>query len=444
MRPINRRDFLGAAAVGAVTGTVSGQQRRGATRPTPSGQARPKDPNRRLGLGLIGCGWYGMVDLKAALQVGGVNVLALCDVDSDHLNNSAAEVAKMQTAAPKTFKDYRQLLEVPGLDAVIIASPPHWHALQFIAACQKGLDIYCEKPLSYDLREGRAMVNAAERARNIVQVGFQRRNSMATTQAADYIRGGHAGRIVQVDAQINYAAKPLDTTIQAPPASLDWDAWCGPAPKLPYSPNIGHIAWRLEAAYGNGHLVDWGIHWIDSVRRVLGATVPKSVQAMGGIYELKGKISTPDVLTAFFEFEQCPVVWRHRLWGAAELEPSLSNSAVFYGEKETVLITDDRWAVYPPGKGDQKKVIQAQTPKMDVLHMANFLEAARTRQKPVCDTVDGYYSTATVQLAMISFQVGSRVSWDSLKEQVLENPAANRLLKRNYRAPYRHPADSFA
>jgi predicted dehydrogenase len=329
MKPINRRDFIGAAAIAASGSAVSAQQRRGTNPPAPSPQARAKDPNRRLGIGLIGCGWYGMVDLKAALQVGGINVVALCDIDSEHLVKSAAEVGKLQTAAPKTFKDYRQLLEVPGLEAVIIATPPHWHALQFIAACQKGLDIYCEKPLSYDLREGRAMVHAAQLARNIVQIGFQRRNSMASTQAADYIRGGYPGRIVQVEARINYSAKPADTTVQAPPASLDWDAWCGPAPKLPYSPNIGHISWRLEAAYGNGHLVDWGIHWIDGIRRILGASIPKSVQAMGGIYELKGKISTPDVLTALFDFEECPVVWTHRLWGAAELDPTLSNCALF-------------------------------------------------------------------------------------------------------------------
>jgi len=452
MKFINRRHFLGTASVAAVS-TALAQRRARPTgqAPAPAPQtskpaARPitRDPNRRLGVGLIGCGWWGMQDLKAALQVGGINVVALCDVDSEHLQTSAAEIQKQQGSAPKTFKDYQELLAAPGLEAVIIATPPHWHALPFIAACEKGLDIYCEKPLAYDIREGRAMVNAATQSKNVVQVGFQRRQSLATIQAGEYIRAGHAGRIVQVHAQINYTAQPRDTNIQNPPASLDWGLWCGPAPKLPYTPNIGHLAWRLEAAYGNGHLVDWGIHWIDAIRTILRANEPKSVQAIGGIYQLKDKITTPDMLTAHFEFEQCPVTWSHRLWGASEYANDLNNCALFYGEKETVYVADERWAVIPKGKDEPRKQVDASTPKMSILHMANFLEAVRTRQKPVCEVLDGFYSTATVQLGMIAYRAGTKIEWDSQKEQIIDNPAAADLVKRPYRAPYKHPGDSFS
>jgi len=385
-----------------------------------------------------------VLDLKAALQVGGVDVLGLCDVDSDHLQTGAAEVQKLQGHPAKTYKNYRDLLATPGLDAVIIATPPHWHALPFIAACEKGIDIYCEKPLAYDIREGRAMVNAATQAKRVVQIGFQRRNSLATTQAAEYIKGGHAGRIVQVHAQINYTAQPKDTAIQKPPASLDWDLWCGPAPVLPYNPNIAHMVWRLEAAYGNGHLVDWGIHWIDAVRTILGATMPESVQAMGGLYSLKDKITTPDVLSAQFDFAQCPVTWSHRIWGASEYAPDLNNCAMFYGEKETVYIADDKWAVIPKGKDAPRKVIDAPPGNLSMLHMANFLEAVRTRQKPVCDVLDGYNSTATVQLAMLAYRAGTKIKWDGQKEQVLDNPTAAAMVKRPYRPPYKHPGDSFS
>ena len=274
---LNRRQFLAsaggaAAAHDAVFGTAQ---------------------DRRLKLGLIGCGWYGMVDLKAAFAAGGVECLALCDVDSTHLNDSAAEVGKLQGLSPKTFKDYRDLLDVSGLDAVIIATPPHWHALMFIDACKKGLAVYEEKPLSYDVREGRAMVDAAAKAGNVVQVGFQRRQAANIRAAREYIRSGRAGRIVQTDVQIHYHAQPRDNTPQEPPASLDWDAWCGPGPKLPFSPNLAPKTWRLEEAYGNGHLVDWGIHLIDAIRFTLGAEAPASVTASGGIYELQGKITTP-------------------------------------------------------------------------------------------------------------------------------------------------------
>jgi predicted dehydrogenase len=284
------------------------------------------------------------------------------------------------------------------------------------------------------------MVNAADAAKRVVQIGFQRRHNIASAQAADYIRQGLAGKIVQVDAQINYTAPLESSVIQDPPASLDWDLWCGPAPKLPYCPNIGHRAWRLEVNYGNGHMVDWGIHWLDAIRRMLGLKAPDTVEAMGGIFRLRDKITTPDVLVAQFEFESLPVIWRHRLWGAVELDPSMNNRAVFYGEKETVLVTDDRWAVMPSGKGSQMKVIEAPPAKPGVLHMMNFLECVRSRQTPICEPLDGYLSTLTPQLGMIAYQVGAKIRWDAQKEQILDNPNANKLLKREYRLPWKHPA----
>lgn len=425
MKKIHRRQFLGAAAGGTLAAT---DLLRGAENP------------QKLKIGLIGCGWYGMVDLKAALKVGGVEFVALCDVDREHLDQNAEETKKLQGTRPKTFKDYRELLEVPGLQALIIATPPQWHALPFIAACRKGLDIYCEKPVAYDIREGRAMVDAARRAGNIVQIGFQRRQSAAIRQAAEYIRGGKAGDIIQVDVHIHYKAGMRDTTPQEPPESLDWDTWCGPAPKLPYSPNIGHFAWRLEAAYGNGHLVDWGIHLVDAVRNVLGETTPRGIQAAGGIYYYKDKITTPDILTVHFDFDRCPVVWSHRIYGAAEYSPEVANGIFFYGEKETVFATDREWIIVPKGKGKKQQVLE---PKMDrsmgVEHMADFLDAVRSRKQPSCPPEDGYRSTATVQLGMIAYHAGAKILWDAKTERITNNTAANSRLKREYRAPWKHP-----
>jgi predicted dehydrogenase len=246
---------------------------------------------------------------------------------------------------------------------------------------------------------------------------------------------------VQVDVQIHYAAKLRDTTVQDPPSSLDWDFWCGPAPKLLYSPNIGHFAWRLEAAYGNGHLVDWGIHWIDAVRRILGEKTPRTVQAMGGLYYLKDRITTPDTLTVHFDFPTCPVTWRHRIWGATEYNPEVSNGMFFYGERETVFVADDRWIVIPREKEGDRRVDAVKTPDMATLHMADFLQAVRTRRSPLCDVEDGFHSTATVQLGMIAYHAGCRIEWDAAAESIPGNPAATRLLKREYRAPWKHPAD---
>ncbi len=427
MKNLNRREFLGTA----VTGTVALSQ-------LPTLAAEVGAEGKKFKLGLIGCGNYGMTDVKAAFKVGGVEVTALCDVDSEHLSKSADEIEKLQGKRPQTFKLYEDLLKTPGLEVVIIATPPHWHALQFIAALDKGLDIYCEKPLAYDVREGRAMVEAAKRAGRIVQIGFQRRHAAALQQARQYIQDGHAGRIVCVEAQIHYNAGTKDPTPQNPPATLDWDLWCGPAPKIPYSPQVGHFNWRLEKTSGQGHLVDWGIHLIDATRWILGETTPRTISACGGLYYLKGKITTPDILTAHFEFEKCPVTWRHRIWGAEEYAPEISNGIFFYGDKETVFVTDNRWIAIPRFKGKERKVTEVNSDS-GKLHMAEFLDAVRTRQQPSCLPEDAYFSTTTVKLAMIAYDVGAKITWDGATEQIVGNPDAAKLLKRDYRAPWQHP-----
>ena len=402
------------------------------------GVLRGAEPDRTLKLGLIGCGWYGLVDVEAAFKVGGVEVLAVCDVDSEHLQGAADKIEKLQGRRPRSFKQYEELLGVEGLEAVIIATPPHWHALQLIAAVGRKLDVYCEKPLAYDFRECQAMAAAAQASGRIVQVGFQRRQSPAFQAVRDYLREGKAGRIVCADAAIHFTAGTKDPTPQPPPASLDWELWCGPAPKIPYSPQVGHKNWRLEQTTGHGHLVDWGIHLIDAARVILGEALPQSVTASGGLYGLKGKITTPDVLTAHFEFASCPLTWRHRLWGAAEYAPEVSNGLFFYGEQETVFVTDDRWVVIPKGKGAERREFKA-TADAGKLHMAEFLNAVRTRQPPGCPVEEGLRSTAAVQWAMIAHETGSRVVWDAARDTVVSNPAAERLLKRDYRLPWAHP-----
>ena len=419
----NRRKFIGtAAAVGAAA---------------LSSKLRADEP-KKLGLGLIGAGWYGNVDAQAALKAGGVEIAAVCDVDSAHLKKSADDYEKAQGKRPQTFKLYQELLDMKGLDAVIIGTPPHWHALQFIAALEKNLDVYCEKPVAYDVREGRAMVDAAKKAGRIVQIGFQRRQSKAFQAVKDFIDAGNAGKIIQVDAQIHYKATPKDAAPQDPPETLDWDLWCGPGPKIPYSPQVGHINWRLEKTSGHGHLVDWGIHLIDGVRKVLGEPAPKRITAAGGLYFLRDKITTPDTLSVQFDFERCPVVWRHRIWGAEEYSPDISNGVFFYGDKATVFATDNRWVAMPIGKPKERQDNKTGG-DAGVDHMKEFLDAVRARKQPSVSIADAYQSTATVQLAMIAYETGLPVEWNAATEQIANNDAGAKLLKRDYRAPYKHP-----
>ena len=427
MTTINRRRFLGSAAAGAAAlgaWRTRAQAADGATLPV-------------VRLGLIGCGWYGGVDLEAAFRAGGVEVVSLCDVDRDHLAQTADKIEKLQGRRPREFKLYGELLDAGGMQAVVIATPPHWHALQFLAALERGLDIYCEKPLAYDIREAQAMLAAADKKPDrVVQIGFQRRQSPAIAQAREFVQGGGIGRPLQADVRIHYAAGLLDTTPQDPPAALDWDLWCGPAPKLPYCPQIGHKAWRLEKEYGHGHLVDWGIHLIDATRWILGAALPRSVQASGALVRYAGKITTPDTMTAWFDFGGVPVTWQHRLWGAQEYDPDTANGILLYGEEGTVFATDNRWVHVPKGKNPERKVVEA---KADLAkeHMADFLDAVRARRDAACPPAEGFRSTAAVKLAMIACDTGTTVAWDE-SANAAAGAAAVRM-KRDYRAPWRHP-----
>ena len=396
---------------------------------------------RKIKIGLIGAGWYGMVDVVAALKTGGVEVTGICDVDSAHLTSSADEIEKLQGIRPKTFKYYHDLLDMKGLEVVIIGTIPHWHALQFIEACNKGLDIYCEKPLAYDVMEGLAMVKAANKAGNIVQIGFQRRQAESFKKVKELIEGGRIGEVHQIVAQIHYNPGPQDTKIQPPPASLDWEEWCGPAPKLDYRPSIGHKSWRLEKEYGNGHLVDWGIHHIDIIRKITGEEMPSEIHAAGGLMALKGQITTPDTLTARFEFQKAPVIWQHRLWGNGDVTREFSNGIFFYGEKGTIFSEDSKVVIFPTGKEAKREDMAIPTPLMQENMVENFLDAVRKRDPGLisCTPEDAFRSTATVQLAMISYNTNSVVRWNKETNEITENQAASALLKREYRGKYIHP-----
>lgn len=419
-----RRVFIGLAAGGAIA-TAGGLRAQG------SGKA--------LRVGIIGVGGYGMVDARAALKCGGVEIASICDVDSAHIDAAVAELEKLQGKKPARYKLYEEMLAAGGMDAVIIATPPHWHALQAIAAVGRGLDVYLEKPIAYDVREGQAIVDAVRRSGRIVQVGFQRRQAEGYRQAAEFIRSGGIGKIVQVDAQIHYKAGTLDPSPKDPPSTLDWDLWCGPGPKIPYSDQVGHKNWRLEHTSGHGHLVDWGIHLIDTVRLMTGASVPKRLVASGGIQRLKGIITTPDTLTAEFEFDEFPLVWRHRLWGATEYDPAVGNGIFFYGESGTVFATDKRWAVVRQKGKDVEREEHEAGGDAGKAHMEDFLTAVRERRQPACPIEEGFKSTATVQLAMIAYETGAPVAWDDVSREIKGNDIGAKLLKREYRKPWVHP-----
>lgn len=396
---------------------------------------------QKIKLGVIGCGWWGGVDLDAAYRVGGVECTAICDVDQAHLDEFTAKIEKAQGSKPKVYRDYRELIENSGVDALLLTTPPHWHALPFLEACKKKLPVYCEKPFAYDVRENQAMVAAWKKAGNMVQVGFQRRQGDTYKAVKQFIAEGKAGKILQADPRIHFKAGTPDPKPVPVPKGFDWETWVGPAPFRPYSVAIGHRSWRLEQTTGHGHLVDWGIHLIDATRVMLGETTPRTVTASGGIFEYKGMITTPDTLSVWFDFARCPVSWNHRIWGAAEADPALNNGVFLYGTDATIFVTDGFYRVMPRDKKteafEKKATIQGNA--MSDAHMKEFLEAVRGNGKPSCTPEDAALSTTTVQLAMAAYETTGKLEWNAAKWAVEGNAAAAKLLKREYRGPYKHP-----
>ena len=444
---MDRRDFLQVGAAGLALSAASGMA-----------GAAPETKARRVGL--IGCGWYGKCDLFRLIQVEPVEVVALCDVDSDMLADAARQVAGRQASkkTPKTYADYRKMLADEKLDIVLVATPDHWHALPMIAAVEAGADVYVQKPISVDVAEGAAMLAAARKHKRVVQVGLQRRSTPHLVEAREeIIKTGKLGKVAMVDIccywHMRNNSNPPDTN---PPKNLDYEMWTGPAPLRPYNEMVHPRSWRAFMAYGNGIVGDMCVHMLDMVRWMIDLGWPKSVSSTGGILVSgKTKSDITDTQEATFDFGDVKVNWIHRTWGSAPDE-KYPWSAILYGDKGTLKASFKNYDFVPVGEG--KPVSRDVTYELDQYpedrtekdleqhvapairqHMRNFLAAIDARSLPVSDIEQGYISTASCILANLSLQLGRTLHWDPAAGRVVDDLEANLALRRPYRAPWVHP-----
>jgi len=441
---MNRRDWLKntiATAAAVQSGTLAFAQ------------------EKRRRVGLIGCGWYGKIDLLRLIQVAPVEVVSLCDVDRKMLGDAADIVASRQQSkkTPRTFSDYREMLKPKDLDIVLIAPPDHWHALIMIEAVKSGADVYVQKPISVDVNEGRAMAAAAQKYGRVVQVGLQRRSTPHLVEAKErYVDTGALGKIAQVDICCFYHMRatenPPDT---APPPNLDYEMWTGPAPMRPYNKLVHPRTWRAFMEYGNGIVGDMCVHMFDMTRWMLKLGWPTRVASTGGILVDKAsKANITDTQTATFEFPEVRVVWEHRSWGEA-VDPKYPWGATFYGDKGTLKVGVYGYD-YIPLKGQPvhkdvtyefekypedrtEKDLERHVSPAIRYHMRNFLHAIDTRSKPVSTIEEGYISTASCILANNALKLGRTLTWDEKAQQVSGDSEANQLLSRPYRKPWVHP-----
>ena len=436
---MHRRDFLRSTAAASLALTSNAWVRGGDT--------------KTYRAGLIGTGWYGMVDLRHLMDSGRAEVVALCDVDKKNLQLAADEVAGRQKERPQLFHDFRDMLKPKNLDVVLIGTPDHWHALTAIAAMESGADVYCEKPISHTFLEGKAMVNAARRLSRVVQINTQRRSTPHFISAREFIKEGKLGTIGMVKAYTYYNMRPMDNPPDIePPASLDYEFWAGPAPKIPFNKYIHPRGWRAFMEYSNGILGDMGIHMLDVMRWMMGVRYPKRITSTGGIYIGKGgKANTTDTQTVAYDFGDFVANWEHRMYGRSD-DPKAGWGVNFYGNKGTMELKIDAWDFYPWGGGGKRMHVDAvkdgpndpryETPDRKPAgraHMRNFLDCVASREKPVADIEEGHLSTSLCELGNIAQKLGRSLIWDGDKEQVVGDEEANKLLRREYRKPWVYP-----
>jgi predicted dehydrogenase len=419
------------------------------------------DQQKRRRVGLIGSGWYGKCDLFRLIQVAPVEVVSLCDVDKIMLAKAADMVAERQASRkrPRTYTDYRKMLAERDLDIVLIATPDHWHALPMIEAVKAGADVYVQKPISVDVIEGQAMLQAARRYGRVVQVGTQRRSTPHLVEARDRILGeGKLGKIGLVEICCYYHMRarenPPDT---APPDYLDYEMWTGPAPLRPYNALVHPRRWRAFMEYGNGIVGDMCIHMLDMVRWMLKLGWPRRIASSGGILiDKASKANITDTQTITFDYDELKIVWQHRSWGHPP-DPDYPWAAIFYGEKGTLKASVFRYDYIPLEKGAQpvrrdvtyeleeypedktEEALERHVAPAIRYHMKDFLAAIDARSRPVADIEEGHISSASCILGNIALELGRTLTWDPVSHQVVGDREANQLLRRPYRPPWIHP-----
>ena len=415
------------------------------------------DQKKRVGL--IGCGWYGKVDLLRLIQVAPVEVVSLCDVDKQLLAGAVEIVSTRQASKkkPRTYSDYREMLKEKDLDLVLIGTPDHWHALPMIAAVQAGADVYVQKPISVDVIEGQAMVAAARKYKRVVQVGTQRRSTPHLIEARENIvKAGKLGKVAQVEICCYYRWGRNKVPNINPPDYLDYEMWTGPAPMRPFNSQVHPRSWRNFMEYGNGIMGDMGIHMLDAVRWMLDLGAPLRVSSAGGIYMYPDCTpNTPDTQIATFDFGDLQVVWTHRLWGECP-DPKYPWGFTIYGDKGTLKGSVMSYDFIPLGQGTAihkdvtyereqypedvtEKDIEIHVAPAVRYHMKDLLAAITSRSKPVADIEQGYISTTSCILANMSLKLGRSLTWDNATGRIVGDEEANRLLQRPYRTPWVHP-----
>lgn len=442
MRPgsLSRRGFLErslAALTAAGVPLWHAREVVAANEATLARRARRVSANDRVVMGAIGTGSRGVPVMADAWRREGVEFVAICDVDAKHRRDCKTELAKSKVekiaaGADKLeeYGDFRELLARPDIDAVTIVTPDHWHALVAVEAMRRGKDVYCEKPLTLTLNEGRAMVETARANKTVFQTGSQQRSDARFRLACELVRNGRLGAIRRVETRIGQNPRGGPFPEKPVPEGLDWNFWLGPTPEVPYREMNCHYEFRWWRAYSGGKMTDWGAHHNDIAQWALGKddTGPVSVRGEGeeparepGYYDWH-----PDFRVEYAYADGVELVCMAKG----------ENGVKFEGEKGWIFVSrskieaSDPALIEEPLPGDAVRLYHSND------HMGNFMSCLATRERPICDVEIGHRSVSVCHIGNIALLLGRELRWDPAAERFLDDEDANRMLFRPYRSPW--------
>ena len=431
----NRRDFLSVVGIGAAaaaagcSSTGSGSQVQSAS----FRHTRP-GPNERIGIGIIGVGDLGVGGhhLGRVMRMEDLDVVAVADVDAEHVDRAVT----LTEGRAKGYRDYRQLLDRQDIDAVIIVTPDHWHALPAIDSCDAGKDVYCEKPLSLTVADGRAMVEAARRNGAVFQTGTQQRSDSSTRfrKACELVRNGVIGDLRQVKVVLGRGPIAETEPADKVPLTLDWNTWLGPAPEAPYHQNRCHYKFRWFYDYSGGKMTDWGAHHLDIAQWGIGAELSGPVAVEGtGTFPEENFYETAVDFDVHYEFANG--VKLHAT-GAGE------NGVTFTGSEGEVFVSRGEIRASRP------ELLEYELGSGEVVlyeslnHHQNWVDCMRSREKPISDVETGHRSATVCHIGNIAIKTGRPLRWDPDTERFVGDADANGMVERTYRGPWSLPSRS--
>lgn len=416
---VNRRQFLGRSAqraAGVAAGVV------GLTAAT-SLSLHARQSSERVRVGVIGIRNQGKVLTSELVKLADVEVRTLCDIDESLYAPAIHVVTETGGKAPQVEHDFRRLLDDPAIDAVIIATPDHWHAEMTRLACAAGKDVYVESPSTHFVAEGVEVLAAAQRSNRIVQVGLQQRSGLHFQSAIEFLRSGRLGEVKLAKAWIVHRRKSIGHKQDCEcPANVNYEQWLGSAPSHPFNPNRFHFNWRWFWDYGGGELAHWGVHMLDVARWGLGVELPTRVSAVGGKYTFDDDQETPDTLSVQYAFQNKSILWEHRLGSSHGIE-GRSSGVSFHGERGTLVVDRGGWKVY-----DHSENVTADASDLLSVHVRNFIDCVKSRQTPAADLYTGHTSSTLCHLGNLAYRLGREVKFDPTSLKCPDDLAANQLL----------------